>query len=611
MSLAQLRSISAATSRSLAIFAIVAAFVLASGLASAGTVYVNVAQLTGLNNGSTWADAYQGVDGLQTALTAAVAGDRIWVAQGSYRASATQNTSISFQLKNGVELYGGFAGGETLLAQRNVATNVTILDGDLIGHFSTHVVAAMTTDATAVLDGFTVRGGHASSSTGGSDGCGGGLFCQGGPGPTVRNCIFRNNMCTALGGAVYIESSSATFLDTRFENNFVTGFITSGTVVPGSAGGLGMSSSPNTVLTRCQFLSNSAVVGGGLATGYSSPTLTNCIFWNNTSSFNSSGGFSGGGAMSLGPMYIGSNATVRNCTIVGNRSMTGSTGGILVSGSANIANCIVHFNEGPGGAMGLGNNLSGASATYSCVQGGLVGTGNIGGDPLLVNLAGGDVRLTSSSPCADAGSNALVPAGTTTDLYGNARFADDPTVADTGVGNIPIVDMGAHELPNTLYTFFCAGDGTLATACPCANTGASGRGCLNSDSFSPGALLTASGAASPDTVVLSSSDMLASVPCIFLQGDAVVTNGIVFGDGVRCVGGQLKRLGLKIASGGIASYPGVGDPSISARSAALGDGIAPGSQRFYQVYYRDSDPNFCPAPQGNTWNVGSGVIVNW
>ena len=69
---------------------------------------------------------------------------------------------------------------------------------------------------------------------------------------------------------------------------------------------------------------------------------------------------------------------------------------------------------------------------------------------------------------------------------------------------------------------------------------------------------------------------------------------------MRCVGGQLKRLGLKIASGGIASYPGVGDPSISARSAALGDGIAPGSQRFYQVYYRDSDPNFCPAPQGNT-----------
>ena len=61
----------------------------------------------------------------------------------------------------------------------------------------------------------------------------------------------------------------------------------------------------------------------------------------------------------------------------------------------------------------------------------------------------------------------------------------------------------------------------------------------------------------------------------------------------------------------MASYPQVGDPSISARSAVRGDVIAPGSQRYYQVYYRDADPVFCAAPVGNTWNVGSGVIVNW
>jgi hypothetical protein len=121
----------------------------------------------------------------------------------------------------------------------------------------------------------------------------------------------------------------------------------------------------------------------------------------------------------------------------------------------------------------------------------------------------------------------------------------------------------------------------------------------------------ASGASSPDSVVLSANDMLQSVTCVFLQGDQQSATGFVFGDGVRCVAGSLKRLYVKTASSGAASAPGAGDPSIRARSAALGDTIAPGTQRCYQVYYRDPDPNFCPAPQGNTWNVSSGVIVNW
>ncbi len=49
----------------------------------------------------------------------------------------------------------------------------------------------------------------------------------------------------------------------------------------------------------------------------------------------------------------------------------------------------------------------------------------------------------------------------------------------------------------------------------------------------------------------------------------------------------------------------------AARSAALGDPIAPGTQRYYQIYYSDPDANFCAAPFGNDWNVSSGAIVNW
>jgi hypothetical protein len=159
-------------------------------------------------------------------------------------------------------------------------------------------------------------------------------------------------------------------------------------------------------------------------------------------------------------------------------------------------------------------------------------------------------------------------------------------------------------------TAFCAGDGSLATACPCANPGQSGRGCDNSLATG-GALLSASGTASPDTIVLTSTGELSSALSIFLQGSAHNANGVVFGDGVRCVAGLLKRLYVANASGGAISAPAAGDASITARSAALGDPIAPGSTRWYQVYYRDPDANFCPRPTGSSFNVSSGRAIAW
>ena len=85
-------------------------------------------------------------------------------------------------------------------------------------------------------------------------------------------------------------------------------------------------------------------------------------------------------------------------------------------------------------------------------------------------------------------------------------------------------------------------------------------------------------------------------------------NGLVFGDGVRCVTGILKRIGIKNAVAGTAVYPGPCDPSITSRSAALGDPIAPGSTRYYQSYYRDPLASFCPPL---TFNSSNGIIVQW
>ena len=156
---------------------------------------------------------------------------------------------------------------------------------------------------------------------------------------------------------------------------------------------------------------------------------------------------------------------------------------------------------------------------------------------------------------------------------------------------------------------FCFGEGTQATACPCANSGAVGHGCANSHESS-GALLAASGSTSPDSLVLSASQMLPTALDVYLQGDTQVS-GVVFGDGVRCVAGRLLRLSTKSAQLGASQFPEAGDPSIGARAAALGDVIAPGAQRFYQTYYRDPDAGFCAAPIGNTWNVTNGIVIRW
>src|SRR5262249_32985184 len=134
---------------------------------------------------------------------------------------------------------------------------------------------------------------------------------------------------------------------------------------------------------------------------------------------------------------------------------------------------------------------------------------------------------------------------------------------------------GNRTLDATLppaFTAFCPGDGSLSTACPCQNTGASGHGCANSQ-VAAGALLGASGTTHPDAAVLSVSGMLPTAFCIFLQGNASNASGLVFGDGVRCTAGSLKRLATKSAVGGAASFPQAGDPSISSRSATLGDVI--------------------------------------
>jgi hypothetical protein len=203
----------------------------------------------------------------------------------------------------------------------------------------------------------------------------------------------------------------------------------------------------------------------------------------------------------------------------------------------------------------------------------------------------------------------------TKDIAAGAILTITTTTAGSPAGNLGTCNGfqikknggGGGGGPGTAY---CFGDGTLATPCPCGNTGSVGRGCQNSASTG-GSLLTATGATSPDSLVLSASNELPSALSIFLQGTTSLASGTAFGDGLRCANGNLKRLATKSAVGGVVTFPQAGDLSVSVQSAVLGDPIAPGSTRYYQVYYRDPAPSFCPAPTGDTFNVSNGLSVLW
>jgi hypothetical protein len=147
---------------------------------------------------------------------------------------------------------------------------------------------------------------------------------------------------------------------------------------------------------------------------------------------------------------------------------------------------------------------------------------------------------------------------------------------------------------------YCYG---TAANCPCANGGAKGHGCENG-AQTGGALLNASGRASvsSDALALVASGLPATAPVLYFQGDAQTS--AAFGDGLLCAGGTLTRLGIHFAVNGYDAYGAPsGDPAIALQ------GLIPagGATRFYQGWYRDSQP-FCTA---STFNLTNGVRLVW
>lgn len=424
-----------------------------SSLASAATCYVNFAA-TGTNAGTSWANAYTD---LQSALANYPTCTEVWVARGTYKPTAATDRTVSFNVKPGVIVYGGFNGTEATLAARLLPANPTVLSGDIgvVGDSSDNSYHVVVIDGTTaggpvnsatLLSDLTISGGNANGADT-NQGNGGGLLCKGsGAGhdcsPELANLIFENNSAQ-VGGAIYDDghgsggSSSPVLHDMIIRNNQAPGGAGGGMYNEGAAGG---TSGP--VIERVTFAGNSADLGGAIydhgIAGNSNPTLRNSTFYANTASL-------GGAMLNYAPSAGHASPLLRYVTFYGNKA-TGGPGAAIYNiapdgdAAPNISGVIFWADEATGLPVEnyvFSQTISSMEFTITTeCQVGAVGC--IDADPLLGPLQDNDGFAPTLKP--DVGSPAI----------GNGNVVNCPAVDERGISRPQPVggqcDIGAVEL---------------------------------------------------------------------------------------------------------------------------------------------------------------------
>ncbi|NQY04959.1 MAG: hypothetical protein HRT68_01845 [Flavobacteriaceae bacterium] len=407
---------------------------------------------TGLNNGTSWADAY--VD-LQDALQNVIFGDQIWIAEGVYTPDASDRT-VYFDIdKQSLKLYGGFAGTETTIHERILGANETILSGDLQGNDvnqpdfnsnysnttrntdNSYRVVYITADGDgALLDGLTISDAHANINT---TSIGGAIIKEKTVSRlTLRNCIVKDNVSRNTNAGLLAEfdlnntTTDRGFLkieNCQFTRNMSRGgssiysFVRANTEV-------------DIEITNSLFTYNRVEdLGANTATAASATWLrlsgngSDATFklTNNTYANNIDSGTSLSGNNFRAPLSISENgsitstaiAEVSNCIFWGN---TGASGG--------TTRAISDMFENPIPTLHVYNSLD----PFKFVEGSITSHVNtITSDPLFTDAVNEDFTLQAASPAIDSGDNTQVPNNVTTDLLGNLRITNNT------------VDRGCYE----------------------------------------------------------------------------------------------------------------------------------------------------------------------
>lgn len=315
-------------------------------------LYVNISTPND-GDGASWGTARRSlVEALRVAALPCSGVREIWVARGTYKPdSGSGDRTRAFELGGSVMVYGGFAGTETSLTQRNPAANETILSGDIgiVGNavdntFS--VVVSRNSGPGALLDGFVITDGRADFDAGG-------IYLENAY-ATIRGCLIWNNHANGSGGGAAANYGGAPlFEDCAFRDNSSDN----------GGGGLTSYQTSGLRLTRCTFLENSADWGSAVSTNAATNAqFESCIFTANVSSvytgavdqFNSSTTFTdcifgsntavtyGGGLL-----VSGGSAAISDTSFVNNQASDWG-GGLTAFGAANVTlnNCNISLNTG-------------------------------------------------------------------------------------------------------------------------------------------------------------------------------------------------------------------------------------------------------------------------
>ncbi len=421
------------------------------------------------SSGLSWNEAKATVAG---ALAVANEGDRVWVAAGTYHERIRNRTSGGISID--VALYGGFAGTEIALEQRDVAANPTILDGDSAG---TVVTIDSFAGPAMRVDGFRIRNGDAAM--------GGGMLISVAA-PTVANNDLLGNGADFGGGiAVVGYRTIPPEAHAVIESNVIQ-------VNRAGSGGGGIAvvgASPD-IVGNVLLRNTTGGEGGGIgvwvseSSRVSRPRIRRNFIFENAANLTTPGLVSGGGGIyaterNIGgePVNFGICAPRIDNNVVAANAAIACGGGIAIVNAetepAPVVNNTVVANSGSGICWGmarptLANNIVArntwgleedpgnpyaASISHNDVWGNILhdratdyhqladrtgSDGNISVDPLLVAYGSGRLRLQPGSPCIDAGSDAQVEPGAT-DVDGQTRILGAR------------VDIGADESDGTVW----------------------------------------------------------------------------------------------------------------------------------------------------------------
>ena len=404
---------------------------------------------------------------------------QIWVAAGRYDEQRTSyphtdepniNTG-SVMMKENVNIYGGFNGteGSDEFHLRDWETNETIIDGSTArddeseyydGIPAYHVIVGANN---STIDGFTITGGKSDGDDEQTTELGAGMFNYN-VSPTISNCIFISNYTHYRGGGMCNNNSHPLITNCTFLNNAASDHSDS---IGGRGGGTdNLDSSP--MLYKCIFKDNNThFQGAGMMNRDSSPTLTDCSFIDNSTGTFGSGIANRGSVLTLNNCVFSGNSsnqhgggisndnsslTLNNCIFSGNSTRDDGAGIYSSSSTILLMNCTFNKNIGEwGGGVynkngtsvyeitncifweNIPDSINGryTNVSYSCVEGGYDGEGNISADPMFIGADWGDLRPHPSSPCVSA---ATADGAPSTDIDGFAR--------PQGAG----IDMGAYEV---------------------------------------------------------------------------------------------------------------------------------------------------------------------